>query len=81
AGRQWEAETSHDDRYLHPVIRRRVNHRVDATLRLPEDICNDWTDDKLYRAPLRAFMEASFVQEPFVEEPFVEEPFVQEHSL
>ncbi|MCI0686569.1 MAG: hypothetical protein L0Y54_04940 [Sporichthyaceae bacterium] len=57
AGRQWEADTSHDDRYLHPVIRRRVNHEAVAALRLPEDICNDWTDDKLYRAPLRAFIE------------------------
>jgi thioredoxin reductase len=57
AGRQWEADTSHDDRYLHPVIRRRVNHQVVATLRLPEDICNDWTDDKLYRTPLQAFIE------------------------
>jgi hypothetical protein len=57
AGRQWEADTSHDDRYLHPVIRRRVNHQVVATLRLPEDICNDWTDDKLYRTPLREFIE------------------------
>jgi hypothetical protein len=39
------------------VIRRRVNDQVVATLRLPEDICNDWTDDKLYRTPLRAFIE------------------------
>ncbi|HTF10880.1 MAG TPA: NAD(P)-binding domain-containing protein, partial [Asanoa sp.] len=58
AGRAWEADTSHDDRYLHPVIRRRANNRVIATCRLPEDICNDWTDDKLYREPLRAFLEA-----------------------
>ena len=57
AGRQWEADTSHDDRYLHPVIRRRVNHRGGRTLRLPEDICNDWTDDKLYRAA------AAFIEE------------------
>jgi thioredoxin reductase len=58
AGRAWEADESHDDRYLHPVIRRRCGHRVVATCRLPEDICNDWTDEKLYREPLRAFVEA-----------------------
>jgi thioredoxin reductase len=57
AGRVWEADESHDDRYLHPVIRRRVDHRTVATLRLPEDICNDWTDDKAYREPLRSFLE------------------------
>jgi hypothetical protein len=57
AGRLWEADESHDDRYLHPVIRRRVNHEVVAILRLPEDICNDWTDEKVYRAPLQAFIE------------------------
>jgi thioredoxin reductase len=56
AGRAWEADKAHDDRYLHPVVRRRAGHEVVATLRLPEDICNDWTDEKLYRAPLRAFI-------------------------
>jgi hypothetical protein len=54
---------------------------VDATLRLPEDICNDWTDDKLYRVPLRAFMEGPFLEEPFIEEPFLEEPFLEEPFL
>ena len=39
------------------MIRRRANHQVVATCRLPEDICNDWTDEKLYREPLRAFIE------------------------
>jgi thioredoxin reductase len=58
AGRAWEADDSHDDRYLHPVVRRRRDGRVAATLRLPEEICNDWTDDKVYREPLRAFIEA-----------------------
>jgi thioredoxin reductase len=57
AGRAWEADGTHDDRYLHPVIRRRRDHRVVATCRLPEDICNDWTDDKAYRQPLRTFLE------------------------
>ncbi|HEU4347049.1 MAG TPA: NAD(P)-binding domain-containing protein [Actinoplanes sp.] len=57
AGRRWEADKTHDDRYLHPVVRRRRDREVVATLRLPEDICNDWTDEKLYRAPLQAFLE------------------------
>jgi thioredoxin reductase len=57
AGRAWEADETHDDRYLHPVVRRRRGHQVVATCRLPEDICNDWTDDKIYREPLRAFLE------------------------
>jgi len=38
------------------VIRRRRDHQVVATCRLPEDICNDWTDEKIYREPLRAFI-------------------------
>jgi thioredoxin reductase len=59
AGRAWEADDSHDDRYLHPVIRRRRNHRVVDTIRLPEDICNDWTDEKAYRQPLQAFLEGT----------------------
>jgi thioredoxin reductase len=58
AGRAWEADESHDDRYLHPVIRRRRGHEPVSTCRLPEDICNDWTDEKLYREPLRAFIAA-----------------------
>jgi thioredoxin reductase len=58
AGRVWEADDSHDDRYLHPVVRRRRGGEVVATLRLPEEICNDWTDDKVYREPLRAFIGA-----------------------
>jgi thioredoxin reductase len=59
AGRDWEADPSHDDRYLHPVIRRREDGKVVATLRLPEDICNDWTDEATYRAPLRSFLEGA----------------------
>jgi thioredoxin reductase len=59
AGRDWEADKTHDDRYLHPVIRRRSGHQVVATCRLPEDICNDWTDEKTYREPLRAFIEST----------------------
>jgi thioredoxin reductase len=59
AGRAWEADTSHDDRYLHPVIRRRSRGQVVATCRLPEDICNDWTDETTYREPLRTFIKDS----------------------
>jgi hypothetical protein len=58
AGRAWEADESHEDRYLHPVIRRRRGHEPVSSCRLPEDICNDWTDEKLYREPLRAFIAA-----------------------
>ena len=56
-GRRWEADQTHDDRYMHPVIRRRMDRAVVATLRLPEDVCNDWTDEKMYREPLRTFIE------------------------
>jgi hypothetical protein len=35
--------------------------------RLPEDICNDRTDEKGYREPLRAFVEAAFAETAFVE--------------
>ena len=62
AGRLWEADETHDDRYLHPVIRWRENHEVIATRRLPEDICNDWTDEKVYREPLRAFIERTLTR-------------------
>jgi hypothetical protein len=57
AGRRWEADKTHDDRYLHPVVRRRRDREPVATLRLPEDVCNNWTDEKLYRAPLQAFID------------------------
>lgn len=56
AGRAWEADTTHDDRYLHPVVRRRSGGQVVGTCRLPEDICNEWTDERVYREPLRAFI-------------------------
>lgn len=59
AGRAWEADKSHDDRYLHPVVRRRKDGRVVATLRMHEDLCNDWTDEDRYCKPLRAFIEES----------------------
>jgi hypothetical protein len=42
---------------MHPVIRQRVDREVVTTLRLPEDVCNDWSDEKRYRAPLQAFFE------------------------
>lgn len=52
-GRKWEAEHE-EDRYLHPVVRLRRGGQVVATCHLPEDICNEWTDDKT----LRAFFES-----------------------
>jgi thioredoxin reductase len=59
AGRAWEADPSHDDRYLHPVVRRRSKGQVVATCRMPEDICNDWVDEATYREPLRTFVKDS----------------------
>jgi len=58
-GREWEDDKSRDDRYLHPVVRARRGGEVVATLRLPEDIYNDWTDDRLFREPLRRFLKES----------------------
>jgi thioredoxin reductase len=55
AGRAWEADPSHDDRYLHPVIRCYRRWAPISVRRLPEDICNDWTDEEQYREPLRAY--------------------------
>ncbi|MFI6318994.1 NAD(P)-binding domain-containing protein [Nonomuraea sp. NPDC050556] len=51
AGRAWEDDPSHEDRYLHPVVRHRRGGKTVATLHLPEDLFNEWTDDQ----PLRAF--------------------------
>ena len=59
AGREWEDDTSRDQRYLHPVVRAKRGGEVVATLRLPEDIYNDWTDDRVYREPLQRFLKES----------------------
>jgi thioredoxin reductase len=59
AGREWEDDKSRDDRYLHPVVRARRGGEVVATLRLPEDIYNDWTDERLFREPLQRFLKES----------------------
>jgi thioredoxin reductase len=55
AGRDWEADPSHDDRYLHPVIRHYRRWMLISVQRLPEDICNDWTGEHEYRDPLSVF--------------------------
>ncbi|HZM76095.1 MAG TPA: NAD(P)-binding domain-containing protein [Candidatus Limnocylindrales bacterium] len=59
AGRVWEDDTSRDQRYLHPVVRARRGGEVVSTLRLPEDIYNDWTDERIYREPLQRFLKES----------------------
>lgn len=63
-GRAWEADPSHDDRYLHPVIRHYHNGEPVSVLRLPEDVCNDWTGDAAYRTPLRGFFSAALALAP-----------------
>lgn len=60
AGREWEDDPSRDQRYLHPVVRARRGGEVVATLRLPEDIYNDWTGERLYREPLRRFIKEAW---------------------
>ena len=51
-GRAWEADPSHPDRYLHPVVRHYEHGELVAELHLPEDVCNDWSSDDRHRAPL-----------------------------
>jgi len=56
AGRAWEADPANDDRYLHPVVRFHRRGEPPAVLKLPEEICNDWSGEAEYRTPLRAFL-------------------------
>jgi thioredoxin reductase len=56
AGRAWEADPSLDDRYLHPVVRYFDRGTLLAELRLPEDVCNDWSGEEEFRSPLREFL-------------------------
>jgi thioredoxin reductase len=51
-GRAWEADPSHVDRYLHPVVRRYEQGELVTELHLAEDVCNEWTSDDRHRAPL-----------------------------
>jgi thioredoxin reductase len=62
AGRVWEADPSLDDRYLHPVVRYYSRGEPLAELRLPENICNDWTGEEEYRLPLRDFFAPKLVE-------------------
>ncbi len=62
AGRAWEADASLDDRYLHPVVRYHRRGEMLAELRLPEDVCNDWSDETEYRLPLRDFFASKLVE-------------------
>jgi thioredoxin reductase len=54
-GRQWEADPTNEDRYLHPVLRHYLDGELAAVLLLPEDVCNDWSGDATHRAPLVEF--------------------------
>jgi hypothetical protein len=52
AGRAWEAEHKHDDRYLHPVVRRFCGGDVVSEHRIKENLDNDWTDPVIHVKPL-----------------------------
>jgi len=56
AGRAWEADPANDDRYLHPVVRFHRRGDPPAVLKLPEELCNDWSGEAEFREPLRAFL-------------------------
>jgi hypothetical protein len=49
------ADRGRGDRYLRPVIRRYRRWSLISVQRLPEDICNDWSDEKEFHQPLRAY--------------------------
>jgi hypothetical protein len=49
------ADPGRGDRYLRPVIRRYRRWSLISVQRLPEDIGNDWTGDKEFHQPLRAY--------------------------
>jgi hypothetical protein len=55
-GRAWEADPSHEDRYLHPVVRAYDAGTPPRVLHLPEDVCNDWSGEASHRAPLVDFL-------------------------
>jgi hypothetical protein len=55
AGRAWEADPDHDDRYLHPVARHYSLWKPISVRHLPEDMGNDWTGEADYRLPLCDF--------------------------
>ncbi len=56
AGRDWEADPAHEDRYLHPVVRAYAAGAPPRVLHLPEDVCNDWSGEASHRAPLVDFL-------------------------
>lgn len=56
AGRAWEDDPAKDDRYLHPVVRFHRRGEPPAVLKLPEEICNDWSSEDEFRVPLKAFL-------------------------
>jgi thioredoxin reductase len=56
AGREWEADPTREDRYLHPVVRHFRDGELVAVKHLPEQIYNEWTAEDEYRLPLREFV-------------------------
>ncbi|GHJ36923.1 NAD(P)-binding domain-containing protein [Streptomyces sp. TS71-3] len=52
AGRAWEDEHKHDDRYLHPVVRCFNGAEVVLEHRVKENLDNDWTDPVIHVKPL-----------------------------
>lgn len=56
AGREWEADPSNEDRYLHPVVRHFRDGELVSVRHLPEQIYNEFTDEDEYRRPLREFV-------------------------
>jgi thioredoxin reductase len=56
-GRAWEADPSHEDRYLHPGIRYYRGGELVSVLLLPQDVCHDWSGEDTHRAPLLEFLE------------------------
>ena len=64
--RRWSGGARGTRRARSPACGSR-DHRATAILRLPEDICNDWTDEKLYRALDATYLRPAANQEAAAE--------------
>ncbi|WP_256641240.1 NAD(P)-binding domain-containing protein [Streptomyces murinus] len=56
AGRAWEQEHRHDDRYLHPVVRHFHRGEVVSEHRLKENLDNEWNDPVVHVKPLVEYL-------------------------
>jgi cation diffusion facilitator CzcD-associated flavoprotein CzcO len=56
---QSDAENALDGRYLHPVIRHHRDGTQTGEHHITENLENEWTDEKVHRAPLFAFLDAT----------------------